>query len=68
MFESLPSFSEITVAQAHRDRGREDVEATEKVPGQQAPHAQKTLRNLLPVQGKRKMPKNRELAAEIRAR
>lgn len=30
VFESLPSFSEITVAEAHRDRGREDLEATEK--------------------------------------
>lgn len=69
LFESPPSFSEITAAEAHGDRGREDLEATvkrhlalltqgthpvlcpgalhlweRKVPRQQAPSAQNTLR------------------------
>lgn len=93
VFESLPSFSEITVAEAHRDRGREDLEATEKQHlalltqgthlfcahehcicgrGRCQDSKPRVLRihsgNLSPVQGKRKMPKNRELAAELRAR
>lgn len=30
LLEGVPSFSEITVAEAHRGGGREDLEATEK--------------------------------------
>lgn len=30
LLKGLPSFSEITVAEAHRGGGREDLEATEK--------------------------------------
>lgn len=87
------SFSEITVAEAHGERGREDPEATEKRHlalltqgthlfcahehcicgrGRCQDSKPRVFRihsgNLSPVQGKRKMPKNRELAAEIRAR
>lgn len=93
VFESLPSYSEITVAEAHRERGWEDLEATEKWHlalltqgthlfcahehyicgrGRCQDRKPRVFRmhsgNLSPVQGKRKMPKNRELAAEIRAR